>query len=138
MRRVQLAKRIAESTASEVGQVANEVRQVRLEVEAVVTQMESAKGTIASQVALFSAQAEASATRVADVMEERVQQLTAYSDAQTSRVTARVTQRLESEIQAAMTSTAATMEIRMCDAVEGMRREVQATIAKSGGLASTQ
>ena len=49
-----------------------------------VAQMESTKGTIASQVALFSVQAEASVARVANVMEERVQQLAQHSDAQMS------------------------------------------------------
>ena len=50
---------------------------------------------------------------------------------QTSRVAVAVAQQLEKEIEAAASSTAATAEIHMCTAVEGMRRDVQAQIEKT-------
>ena len=50
------------------------------------------------------------------------------SGAQMSRTVEGVTQQLESKIQAAAMSTAATAEIKTRTAVEGMRRDVQSQI----------
>ena len=47
------------------------------------------------------------------------------------RVAAEVTQRLESEIQAATTSTAVTADVNMHTTVEGVRQEVQAQLEQN-------
>ena len=57
-----------------------------------------------------------------------MQEVARHSEAQTSCVAEAVAQQLEKEIEAAATSTAATVEIQMHIAVEGMRRDVQAQI----------
>ena len=57
---------------SGVGQVVDEVRKVRMEAAVAAAKAESAKGTVLSQAASFSAQAEASAAKAVEVMEGRV------------------------------------------------------------------
>ena len=57
--------------------------------------------------------------------------MVAHSDAQTLRVAEAVTQQLESEIQAAATSTAATAELNARTAVKGMQKDVQAQIEQN-------
>ena len=91
----------------------------------------SAKGTIRSQAASFSAQAEASAAKALRIMEGRVRQFAQESGVHTSRVAEEVTQRLEAEINAAATSTAATAQTQMREAVEVMRRELQAQMEQN-------
>ena len=126
-----MAERVAESAISGVGQVADEVRKARMEAAAATAEAESAKGTIHSQAASLSAHAEASAAKAVEVMEGRVQQLAHESGIHTSRVTEEVTQRLEAEINAAVTSTAATAQAQMREAVDVMRRELQAQMEQN-------
>ena len=130
-RRAQLAERVAESAISGVGQVADEVRKARIEAAAAAAEAVSAKGTIRSQAASFSAQAEASAAKAVEVMEGRVRQFAHESGVHTSRVAEEVTQRLEAEINAAATSTAATAQTQMREAVDVMRRELQAQMEQN-------
>ena len=131
-RRAQLAERVAESAISGVGQVADEVRKARkLRRRRWLPKQESAKGTIRSQAASFSSQVEASAAKAVEVMEGRVQQLAHESGVHTSRVAEEVTQRLEAEINAAATSTAATAQTQMREAVDVMRRELQAQMEQN-------
>ena len=76
---------------SGVGQVADEVRKARMEAAAVAAEAESAKGTVLSQAASFSVQAEASAAKAGEVMEGRVQQLMHKSGVHMLRITEEVT-----------------------------------------------
>ena len=98
---------------------------MRMEAAAAAAEAISARGTIHSQAASFSAQAEASAAKAVEVMEERVRQFAHESGVHTSRVVEGVTQRLEAEINAAATSTAATAQNQIREAVDVMRREIQ-------------
>ena len=130
-RRAQLEERIAESAISGVGQVTDEVRKARIEAEAAAAKAESAKGMIRSQAASFSAQAEASAAKAVEVMEGRIQQLAHELGVHMSCVAEEVTQRLEAEINAAATSTAAMAQTQMREAVDVMRRELQAQMEQN-------
>ena len=130
-RRAQMAERVTESAISGVGQVADEVRKARMEAAAAAAEAESAKGTIRSQAASLSAHAEASAAKAVEVMEGRVQQLAHESGVHTSCVAEEVTQRLEAEINTAATSTAATAQTQMREAVDVMRRELQAQMEQN-------
>ena len=62
------------------------------------------------------------------MMEGCVQQLAAHTDAQTSHIIEEVTQRLEREIDAIATSVAMTAEVKSRDAMELMRRKLQAQL----------
>ena len=62
---MQLAAHIAERAISRVGQVADGVRIARMEAVVAAAEAQSAKETLRTQTASFSAQAEASAERVA-------------------------------------------------------------------------
>ena len=93
-----------------------------------IAEAKSVHEAVESKVASLTAQANASVTHITSVLSECVQQVAEHSQAQTSRVAVAVAQQLEKEIEAAVTSTAATAEIQMCTAVEGMRRDVQAQI----------
>ena len=91
-RHAELAGRIVESAVSGIRKVADEVRVARIKVAEVVAKAGSVQGTIQSQVASFSAQAETSAAKAVEVMETRVQQLAAHMDVQMSCITVEVTQ----------------------------------------------
>ena len=80
------------SIISGVGQVADEVWRARLEAASTATDAQSVKGTVQTVVASFFAQAEAIVAKAVKVMEDRVKQVAAYSDAKTSRVGAEVTE----------------------------------------------
>ena len=77
---------------SGVGRVADEVREARMMEAVANVEAESAKETLHTQTASFSAQAEASAGRGTEIMEGCVQQLAVHTDAQTLRVTEEVTE----------------------------------------------
>ena len=81
---------------------------------------------VKSRVATLAAAADASASRVVMEIVGQVEKVAAYSDAQALCVTAEVMQQLESEILAAVTSTAATADITTRTVVEGVRRDIQA------------
>ena len=91
-RRTQQAEQIVESAISGVGKVTDEVHMARMEVVVATTKMEHAKGEIQTQVASFSMQVDASATKAIEVMGERLQQLTSHTKAQMSCVAEEVTQ----------------------------------------------
>ena len=84
---MQLAEQVAESAMSGVGRVADEVHTTRMEAAAAIAQAKSAKETMRTQAALFSAQAEVSAEQVAKQMEGRLQALASHTKAQTFQVT---------------------------------------------------
>ena len=130
-RRAQLAERTVVTAISSVGQVVEEVRVARMEVVVVAADAQSAVGMVRKVAAPFSAETEATTATAIGKMEERVQQVAAYSDAQTSRAAAMLKEQLESKIHGAATSTAETTEIRMHDTVEGVRRNVQATLSQN-------
>ena len=75
-----------------VGKIADEVHAARMEVATATAEAESAREMLHNQTALFTVQAEASARRVTEVMEGRVQQLAVHTDAQMSCITKEVTQ----------------------------------------------
>ena len=56
-----------------VGQVTDEVRMERMEAASAATDAQSTKGTVPMVAALFSAQANVTATKAVELMEERVQ-----------------------------------------------------------------
>ena len=76
-------------------------------------------------------QAEASAAKAVEVMEGCVQQLAHESGVHMLRVIEEVTQRLETEINAAATSTAAIAQTQTRDAVEGIRRDLEAQMEQN-------
>ena len=93
---------------SGVGQVVDGVHKVRMEAAAMAAKVESVKRTVLLQATSFSTQVEASAAKAVEVMEGRVQQLAHESGVPMLCVAEELTQRLETEINAAMTSTAVT------------------------------
>ena len=125
-RRARLAEQSAATAISSVGRVEAETCRVRELVEATSAEAKSVRGEVESRVATLAAAADASAMRAVTEIAGQVEKVAAYSDAQASRVAAEVTQRLEQEIGAAASSTAATAEITIRTAVEGVRRDIQA------------
>ena len=77
---------------SGIRKVANEVWKARLDTAAAVVEAKIVQSIVASRVASFSAQAEASAVQAVQMMETRVQEMAAHSDAHTSRVAEEITQ----------------------------------------------
>ena len=84
-----------------------------MEAAAVAAEAESVEEILQTQTASFSVQVEASAERVAEMMEVRVQALASHTKAEMLHVTGEVIERLEKEIDAVATSTAMTVEVRM-------------------------
>ena len=102
-----------------------------MEAAAAAAKAESAQKIVLLQVALFSVQVEVSAAKAVEVIEGRIQQLVHESGVHMSRVTEEVTQWLEMEINATATSTATTAQTQMRDAVEGIRRDLQAQMEQN-------
>ena len=127
-RRAQLAEQVAESAMSGVRCVADETRCAREVAEAAIAEARSVHGEVQSKVASLMARADASAAHAIEVLSGRVQEVAEHSQVQTSRIAVAVAQQLEKEIEATVTSTAATTEIQTRTAVEGMRCDVQAQI----------
>ena len=112
-----MAEQVAESTLSGISQVADATHEI---AEAASAEAKSVHSAVESEVASLMARANASTAHAVEVLSGRVQKVAAHSDAQTSRVAKAVTRQLESEIQAAAMSTAATAELHTRAAVEGM------------------
>ena len=129
--RAHMAERIAESAISGVGQVADATHQACEVAEAAITEARSVHGKVKSKVATLMAQANASTAHAVEEITGCVQEVAAYLDAQALRITTEVTQRLESEIVAAVTSTATTADVSTCTVVEEVRRDVQAQLEQN-------
>ena len=122
---------MAESALSGVGQVADAMRRAREIAEAAIAEAKSVHSIVESEVASLMARTNASTTHAVEVLSGQVQEVAAHSKAQTSRVAEAVTWQLESEIQAAVTSTAVTAELNTRAAVEGMRQDVKAQLEQN-------
>ena len=131
----QLRARTAEQTAatavSGVGRLERETRRVREMVEATTVEAKSVRDEVESHVAILAEATDVSASRVEKEIAGQLGKVAAYSEAQASRAIAEVTQRLEKEIGAAAISTAMTAEITTRNAVESVRRDIQAQLDKN-------
>ena len=130
-RRARMAEQIAESAFSGVGAVAQETRRVQSVAEAAVAKVRSVRGEVESKVAELTHRAEASVSQVANVLSGQVQQVAVQTSFEMSRIAEKVTQQLESEINAAASSTPTTAEVNMCVAIEVMRRDIQSQLDQS-------
>ena len=117
----QLVEQVAESAMSGVERMAVEMRHAREVAEAAIAEARSVHGEVQSKVALLMARANVSATHAVEVLSGRVQEGAEQSQVQMSHVAVAVAQQFEKEIEAGVSSTAATAEIHMRTAVEGMR-----------------
>ena len=87
-----------ESVMSGVGQAVDAVRIARAEAATAAANVQSTIGTVQTLATLLSTQTEEAIMKAMSKMEARVQQVSSYSDAQTSQATATLRQQLESEI----------------------------------------
>ena len=127
----QLVEQSAATALSGMGRIEQETCCIREMVEATTAETRSIRGEVDSHVATLVAVADASVARTTEDILSHVKEVVEYSDVQALCVAADVTQRLESEIVAAMTSTAATAEVTMRTVVEGVRRDIQAQIEQN-------
>ena len=77
----QLAKHVAESAMSGVGQIADETRRVRGVAEAAIAEARSVHAEVESRVASLAAQADASTPHIIGVLSQCVQEVAEHSDA---------------------------------------------------------
>ena len=101
---------------------------VRDLVEATSAEAKSVRGEVESRIADLATASQANASQLEERVAAQVTQVAEYTEAQASRVPADVTVRLEKEVQAVVSSTAATAEITTRNVVEGTRRDIQAQI----------
>ena len=126
--RVRTAEQTAVTAVSGVGRLEQETRRVREMVEATTAEAKSVRDEVESRVAILAAATDASASHAETEIAGQLEKVAVYSEAQASRAAAEVMQRLEKEIGAAAISTAATAEITMRNAIEGVRRDIQAQL----------